>query len=158
MKQPYLPGSFISGLSNDISLKTRWFTDLENKVVFAETVIDEKYQGYNGVSHGGILASLLDEALLRAVAVEEKERFVTESFFVTKNMSVKYILPTPINEQVKVVAWIEKIEGKYFSTAGQIALNDQTITVTGEATIVKIPKELTDQLGMSAESFVLEDK
>ena len=56
-------GCFVCGVRNDAGLKLQFRR--EDDLVVAEFLPQTQFQGFPGVVHGGILASLLDETLSR---------------------------------------------------------------------------------------------
>jgi len=73
---------FACGLENPYGLRTHWI--IAGKTTSTTFIPDRKYQGWKGIVHGGILATLLDEAMIRlacfiygsALTAEMKIRFV----------------------------------------------------------------------------------
>ncbi|HEU5348694.1 MAG TPA: PaaI family thioesterase, partial [Ktedonobacterales bacterium] len=64
---PY-QGCFACGLRNSQGLRLTFWA--EGDEIVTEFTPDEHYQGFPGVLHGGILATLLDEALSRTASIE----------------------------------------------------------------------------------------
>lgn len=54
---------FACGLDNPDGLRIEWITS--GKTATATFIPDRKYQGWKGILHGGITATLLDEAMTR---------------------------------------------------------------------------------------------
>jgi uncharacterized protein (TIGR00369 family) len=57
---------FICGEKNPIGLKLRLRTDPERGESAADVVFPSDFQGWAGIVHGGLVASVLDEALIYA--------------------------------------------------------------------------------------------
>ena len=57
-KQPNSKHCFVCGVENDNGLKMTFYT-VGDGIVEAEYVVPERFQGYPGVVHGGIIASML---------------------------------------------------------------------------------------------------
>ncbi len=72
---------FACGKNNPIGLKLDF--GAEGKIVFSEVVFNENYEGWNGIVHGGILSTALDEVMIKVannsgltcVTAELKVRF-----------------------------------------------------------------------------------
>ena len=58
---------FVCGKDNPIGLKINIFK--EKNIVNAEFIPEENHQGYKGIVHGGIIFSVMDEVMSRAVMV-----------------------------------------------------------------------------------------
>ncbi len=57
--------------------------------------LDPAFQGWEGIAHGGILATLLDEAMAWAIASRE-------TFAVTARMTIDYRRPVPVGSTLRV--------------------------------------------------------
>ena len=83
-------GCFVCGHENPIGLKIDFVVDKENRRASANLQIGSNYQGWQGVVHGGIIATLLDEAAIYACRAISDEA-------VTAALSVRYKSPVEIN-------------------------------------------------------------
>jgi acyl-coenzyme A thioesterase PaaI-like protein len=88
----------------------------------------EGYQGPPACVHGGVVASLLDDALGRT-------RHLTGRNCVTGSLNITYKRPTPINADLVVKARIEEILERKFRVTGEI-IYDSQITASAEAVFV----------------------
>ena len=86
-------GCFVCGDKNDIGLKVRFFFD-EGKAV-AEYTAEKRFEGYYDIFHGGIIAALLDEVMIKAL-------FAQNIFTMTVEMTVRYLKPIKIGEKIKL--------------------------------------------------------
>ena len=64
-KQPNSRNCFVCGVENTYGLNLSFYSTKLGEVT-VETVVPDRFQGYPGVVHGGIVASLVDEVLGRA--------------------------------------------------------------------------------------------
>jgi acyl-coenzyme A thioesterase PaaI-like protein len=70
--------------------------------------------GYPGVVHGGILCSLLDEALGWAACVER------QCYFVSAELTVRFVKPAPTRQFLTVTARLKETKSRYLISAGEI--------------------------------------
>ncbi len=84
---------FACGMNNPDGLRIQWKT--ENRFTTAEFVADRKYQGWKGILHGGIVATLLDEAMTRLA-------WELWGAVVTAEITVRYVAPARIGETLVV--------------------------------------------------------
>ncbi len=118
---------FACGTDNPYGLKLKFQIDGNNYIT--ETILSKEYQGYVGVAHGGIVSTLLDEAMGGyLVALGEKA--------VTGRLSVRYRHPTPIGERIRIEGTIEKRRDRFVKMKAMIILLDGTITAEGMADMV----------------------
>ncbi|HEY0565579.1 MAG TPA: PaaI family thioesterase [Terriglobales bacterium] len=67
--------------------------------------LPKRYQGPPGHCHGGIIATILDEAM-------GKVNKLRQVVALTKSMEIEYLRPTPLYKDLRVVGWEEKVEGR----------------------------------------------
>ena len=72
---------------------------IENENVVSSFQVNNKYQGYDGIVHGGITASILDCAMVHCL-------FALGIKALTIELSVKYRYPVEVDTQSKVQAWL----------------------------------------------------
>ncbi len=114
---------FACGRQNTDGLKLPMVADNEG-ARFAY-VIPEKYQGWHGIAHGGIVATLLDELMAWAV---RPRGYST----VTAEMTVRYRKPVPVGREILGFGWITSEEGRLIYTRSR--LTDAAGVVLAEAT------------------------
>jgi uncharacterized protein (TIGR00369 family) len=76
------------------------FTTRENGSVEAEFGCRRAFQGYNGLLHGGVIASLLDGAMTNCLFAHGQAAYTAE-------LTVRFLHPVVIGESVTVRAWID---------------------------------------------------
>lgn len=86
------------------------------------------HQGYDGIMHGGIVSTLLDEIMTRYIYAKG----VTA---VTARLEIRYLKPTPIGVPLLIKGRITKNKGRIYETAGTIELPDGTVTAEGNAKV-----------------------
>ncbi len=121
---------FACGKDNPIGLKLN-FEYNENKSITYYTV-PEHFQGYEGITHGGIVATLLDEAMAKIILYKGVEA-------VTGEIVIKYRRPIPTNKEVKIIGEIIQEKSRTIKTSGRIEF-DEHLCVEAYATFVKIKK------------------
>jgi len=77
---------FVCGEKNAAGLKLHLKTDAERGESAVEVVFAEHFQGWAGIVHGGLLATVLDEAMIYAAGAKGFK-------CVTGEMTVRYIKP-----------------------------------------------------------------
>lgn len=136
-KQPSSRTCFLCGRQNDIGLKISWYSDIEAGRVRAKVVIPEQFNGYPGFVHGGIVAALLDETSGRATMLDGDN----DNLMVTTRLEVKYLLPTPTDQELFLVGWQIKGNKKHAHVAAELQMDDGTVTAICKATVVKPPSQ-----------------
>ncbi len=86
---------FACGDKNPISLALKFTEVAENKVQ-AEFIPGEYHQGYNGIIHGGLTATLLDEAMAHVIGFKGIKAFTAE-------LNIRYRKAIEIGEKLKII-------------------------------------------------------
>lgn len=102
---------FACGAKNPIGLQLDFET--EEEVVKAEFIPQEVHQGFDGIMHGGLTSTLLDEVMANTLYLKEVKA-------VTAKLELKFRQPVPIGEKLIVKGWIEKEKRKTVYTAAEL--------------------------------------
>lgn len=121
-------GCFGCGDDNSAGLHLKFFVDEEQRVL-CRLRLAAQFQGPPGHAHGGIIATLLDEAMSKA------NRF-RNIVAMTRHMSIDYRRPVPLQTNLVLEGWSEKDTG---STSGRkhqcsAEIRDASGTVLASAT------------------------
>lgn len=139
-KGSLLPNSrncFICGVENPVGLKLNFYL-VEPGVVETEYTAPSHFEGYPGVLHGGIIASILDETSGRAFGPSvENPRFMF-----TAKLEVTYRKPVPIGEPLRIVGKAVNDKGRSAEGwAGIYAKGSGDLLAEGSAILVNVPEE-----------------
>jgi uncharacterized protein (TIGR00369 family) len=134
-RQPNSRMCFVCGRQNPVGLKVDFYEDHEANQLKAEVVVPDKYQGYPGVVHGGIISAILDEVSGRAVMIEGGD----DRLLATLRLTVRFRRPTPTETPLTAVGWVEHAGGIGTRVAGEIRLTDGTVTAECEALLIEPP-------------------
>jgi uncharacterized protein (TIGR00369 family) len=101
---------FGCGSANPIGLHLEFFLDRDHRVVCLTSLADT-FEGPRGYAHGGIIATILDETMSKAV----RARGFTA---MTRHMEVDYQRPVPIGAPLRLEGRVTHNEGrKHWSEA-----------------------------------------
>jgi len=128
---------FVCGRENPVGLHLSFYEDTEAQCLIAPVTLSEQYQGYPGVAHGGILATILDEVSGRSLNVGQE----AEQFWVTAKMEMRYRKPTPTGVPLTAVGWVVRRRRTAAEVAGEIRLPDGTVTAEISALIICPPEQ-----------------
>jgi uncharacterized protein (TIGR00369 family) len=94
-----LNGCFGCGHDNTVGLHLQFFIDEEQRVL-CRVRLAAQFQGPPGHAHGGIIATLLDEAMSKA----NRRRNITA---LTRHMSIDYLRPVALESDLVLEGWSE---------------------------------------------------
>jgi len=128
---------FCCGQNNPIGLKLKFVWDGET--ARTEFTPKKRHQGWEGIVHGGIIISLLDEAMSYAAFFEGQA-------CVTAEVKARLKLPAPVNETLTVTGWLTKKTRKLLESGSTVALKDGTVVAEGSAVhFVTGPIDITNR-------------
>ncbi len=103
---------FGCGPGSPVGLRLEFAVD-EDATVICDAVISNNYEGPPGYVHGGIIATLLDEAMSKA----NRARGVTA---MTRQMQVDYLHPVHSGKPIRLVARVTSSEGRKHWTSAEL--------------------------------------
>lgn len=142
--QPNSKHCFVCGLESPVGLKLR-FTDNGVDEVRVVHRVPDKYQGYPGVVHGGIVAAMLDETAGRAVMIGGETRFM-----MTGKMEIKYRQPVPTEIELTLVGHMVKDRGRVAQAHSEIRLPDGSVAAEADLTLVSFPDDAIAEADLEA--------
>jgi acyl-coenzyme A thioesterase PaaI-like protein len=131
--QPGTHMCFGCGVTNPAGLQIRFFNDGPN-ACRAEVILDDRYQSFPGIAHGGIIATILDETMGRTTLSGSVDRLM-----MTAKLEVRYRQQTPLHTKLFVTARVEKDRGRLVTAVGEIRLEDGSITAEANCILAAIP-------------------
>jgi uncharacterized protein (TIGR00369 family) len=135
-KQPNSKMCLVCGLKNPFGLHTAFY-ELDNKEILAVFKPREEHQSYPGRMHGGIISTILDEAIGRAIMMHSD----SEVWGVTVDLQVRFKKPVPLHEELRVIGRITKDSSRFFEGTGELLLADTTVAAEAHGKYLKIPLE-----------------
>jgi acyl-coenzyme A thioesterase PaaI-like protein len=94
---------------------------------WVELALEGRFEGWEGVVHGGILCTILDEVMAWALVGED-------NWGVTARMAVEFRRPVGVGVPIRAEGWITQSRRRVVDTAGHIvdaATGAQLATATG---------------------------
>lgn len=128
---------FACGELNEHGLQLK--LHLEERRSWTEFVLDDRFEGWRGVTHGGIIATVLDEVMAWALVAED-------NWGVTARMTINFKRPVPVGTSVRAEGWIVHNRRRLVDTAGQIVDANGTLLASAEAVYVAANEERKREL------------
>jgi uncharacterized protein (TIGR00369 family) len=104
---------FACGRNNAEGMRLRFTYDEERDRFVCRFRLGKRYTGPPGHAHGGIIATILDEAMGKV----NKLRHVIA---LTSTITVDYLKPVPLNKPLRVESREVRVRGRYHTNAAQI--------------------------------------
>lgn len=123
----------VSGESNAIAPGMRFVQDLPT--VIATVNCGLAYQGPPGCVHGGVIAWIFDALLSRV-------QHVNGLFGMTGALNIRYLAPTPIENDLRGEAEVRRMEGRKAFITGRLIV-DGKVTAEAEGVFI-LPRPKTD--------------
>lgn len=114
VKQPTSNHCFVCGRANPVGLHLDFYETGPGELV-SRVNIPDRYQGYPGVVHGGIIAAILDEVTGRVFMQGDANRFM-----VTAKLDLRYRKPVPVGQDLIVKSRAIRDNGRIAQAAGEI--------------------------------------
>jgi uncharacterized protein (TIGR00369 family) len=145
---PHTKSCFVCGEANPVGLRQRFETD--GRIVRAHFRPRPEHAGFQGVVHGGVLATLLDEIMVWACAV------TTRKFGFCAEMTVRYQRPaTPGEALVAEAELVANRRGRIFEAKAELrnAAGEMLASATGkympirDADLAELQRDLVGDAG-----------
>jgi acyl-coenzyme A thioesterase PaaI-like protein len=139
--QDFMDGNICFGCGKDnpdgLQIKSYW----EGDTCICHWQPQPRYQGWKNLLNGGILATLIDchtMATATANAYRSENRYYDtepQYMYATGTMTVKYLLPTPVDAIIELRAQVKEVKGKKTIVYCEAFANGQK---TAEAEVIAI--------------------
>lgn len=126
---------FVCGEKNPNGLRLHFEIDPERKTLKTTFISPPTFQGWDGLVHGGIIATLLDEAMA-------KLSYELGYDTVTASLEIKFKKPAPILEPLEVYGEIIEVRKRWVRAKAILKAKDGTILAEGKSTLMRTPTQL----------------
>jgi acyl-coenzyme A thioesterase PaaI-like protein len=147
IQQPNSKHCFVCGLENPFGLKLKFFITGPGEVT-VEYTVPEKYQGYPGMVHGGVVASMLDEVLGR-VHMDDGDP-ESSRFMYTAKMTVRYRQHVPIGVPLRIVGRAERSKSHSATSVATLYGPDGKVLAEAEGLLVDVPADVLKSTDIEA--------
>jgi uncharacterized protein (TIGR00369 family) len=120
---------FVCGENNPNGLRLIFEIDREKRTLKTSFVSNPTFQGWDGIVHGGIISTLLDEAMAKLV-------YELGYDAVTASLEIKFKKPAPILQPLLVYGEIAEVNRRLIRAKARVTKEDGTILATGTSTFL----------------------
>ncbi len=133
---------FVCGEKNSTGLRVKFYSD--GKIAKAEYEPTEQFSGYKNIFHGGVMAALLDEVMIKTV-------IANDLVAVTTRMSLSYKRPARVGEKILLQGEIVENRKKIVKTKGEARNSEGELLAEASGEFFIVEGELKEKLLESLE-------
>lgn len=123
---------FACSAHNPIGLKLKFEQD--GDICRSYFVAGPEHQGWNGVLHGGLVATLLDEVMAQWL-------WARDFTAMTAEITTRYSKAVPLGEKLTLEAGLIADRGRVVEMTGRLFLADGTVAARSKAKFLKMDSE-----------------
>ncbi len=150
-KQPNSKHCFVCGRENPYGLHLAFYETAPGEVM-VEYTVPERYQGYPGVVHGGVVAAMLDEVIGRVHMGGDPPRFLF-----TARLEVRYRKNVPTCQPLRIIGHAGKSRERSAVATGEIYGPDGDLLAEAEGVLVNVPAEMVNQVDLATLGWKVDD-
>lgn len=138
---------FGCGPANKTGLKMTFHGN--DDLVYSEIAVPGHLIGWQGVVHGGILSTMLDEVMSWGAI------FLTKRFILTKTMTVNYLKPVMAGDKLRVESSIEnRVSERECIMSGRIFNSKGELSATSAGTFAVFTVDSIKKMGFMSEKDI----
>jgi acyl-coenzyme A thioesterase PaaI-like protein len=128
---PVQNNCFACGKGNADGMQLDFYFDEAARTAFCNFNLAARYQGPPGHAHGGIIATILDEAMGKV----NKLRHVIA---LTSRIQIEYLKPVPLAKPLVIESWEKSVRGRRHVNVGEIRNEKGEVLARGRAVFIAI--------------------
>jgi len=125
---------FGCGEANLSGLRLKFFVD-EARQVVCRARLAKRFEGPPGHVHGGVIATILDEAMSKANRVHDVVAM-------TRQMDVEYLLPVPLRQTITVMGRRASHDGRKNYCEAEIVNEKGVVLARGKALFIAVDRRI----------------
>src|SRR6202162_3202773 len=125
---------FACGKENPQGMHLKFTYDEERDSFVCRFRLSKRYTGPPGHAHGGIIATILDDAMGKV----NKLRNVVA---LTSQITVDYLRPVPLNKLLRVKSHEIEVEGRFHTNTAEILNEKNEVLARSQGTFIAIDPE-----------------
>jgi uncharacterized protein (TIGR00369 family) len=126
---------FACGLNNRDGMRLKFVLDKDRNRFVCRFRLTKRYTGPPGHAHGGIIATILDEAM-------GKVNKLRQVVALTSQITVDYARPVPLNKPLRVESHEVSVRGRRHTNAAEILNQKGEILARSRGLFIAIDPEL----------------
>src|SRR3982074_3261936 len=137
VRELHLPKNycFVCGPDNAEGMQLKFAYDRSRKRFVCRFRLDKRYTGPPGHCHGGIIATILDEAM-------GKVNKLRQVIALTSEITINYLKPVPLNQPLRVESREVKVKGRKHINMAEILNEKGEVLARSEGLFIAIVPKL----------------
>jgi acyl-coenzyme A thioesterase PaaI-like protein len=135
LELPHTAGCLVCGPGNNKGLRLKLFVDPETGVVQTQFAPAKEHIGFEGVTHGGVLAAVLDEVMVWAATWSGKR------FCLCGEMNVRFRQKAQIGVPLACSARVDLSRSKLISTTAEARNSAGRVVATATGKYIPVTRE-----------------
>ena len=131
---------FVCGRRNDAGLDL--YYRQEGDEIVTDFTGKAEHQGFPGVVHGGLLATILDETMGRTA-------LFSRTWVMTGRLEARFRNPAPVGAKLTCRARLTRGRTSSFESRAEIALEDGTVLADARGLFLRVPDEVREQAALT---------
>ncbi|HYO10397.1 MAG TPA: hotdog fold domain-containing protein [Tepidisphaeraceae bacterium] len=138
LQLPHTPGCLVCGPQNPFGLRLSQYVNPQTGIVSVDFAARAEDIGFEGIVHGGMIATVIDEAMVWAATWNIKR------FCVCGELSVRFRRAAQVGEPLHLEARVEYARPKLVQTMATLRTPDRQVVAAGEGKYVPMAAENSD--------------
>ncbi len=130
-------GCFVCGEQNKIGLKAKFF--FNNGRAVTEYIAERRFEGYKDIFHGGIISTLLDEVMIKAL-------LSMDIYAMTVELNVRFHKIVTIGQKLNFTGRLEKKHGRLYLTRGEAKNEDGEMVASATGKYLEVKDNMKSML------------
>jgi len=122
---------FVCGSANPHGLKLTFSYDEKNEEMVSRAVFPKHFQGWEGVLHGGLISTVMDEIMIKAA---HHKGFKC----VTAELNIRFKKPALLKKEFIIKGKVTEIDRRLIRTEGKIIDSDNITIATASGKFVVV--------------------
>jgi uncharacterized protein (TIGR00369 family) len=123
---------FVCGPANPIGLKLKFTIDEETGETVSRIKFADHFQGWQGVLHGGLISTVLDEVMFYANHQKTKKKSVTAE------LNVRFKKPARMEKEFTIKGKVVDIRKRLVFTEGSLVDSDNNVVATATGKFLQV--------------------
>lgn len=132
LELPHSPGCLVCGRNNPHGLKLYLHVDEQTGHVRVDFIPRQEHVGFEGMIHGGVLATVLDEAMVWAATWRGRR------FCVCGELTVRFRQSVHVGQSLIVMAQVDYSRPKLIETTGKILDTSNSLIATANGKYIPV--------------------